>query len=164
MRKLIVITALLCAFAGIARADVQTWESDTMTTNTHVDVSDALPVSGYLEKIEAWNSCAGCTSTVVVASYNAAGTAVDTLATVTLTTTTPKVIRTRVIGTTNAGVDLAGALAYGATNLSLAATTALIAPYERVMLGGTTKITATGTITDGTNTVNVRIFYDRTER
>jgi hypothetical protein len=68
------------------------------------------------------------------------------------------VIRTRVIGTTSAGVALTAAFTAGTSTTNYS--TILTAPYERLMIGGTVKLSAAGTKNDGSNVVTARIFFE----
>jgi len=154
MKKIVSLIAVF-ALAGLVNADTFTWSSDVLLTNGQISVSADLPVAGYLDKVEVWNSTAGMTSAVTIASY-AGAVAADTFVNLAAVGgTTPSVVRPRVIGTTTAGVNLAGNSA--GTNH---ATQVLTAYYEPVMLGGNTRVSVTGTVAS-TNTVTVRLFFKR---
>lgn len=156
MNKFAIISAIIAACAFSAQADSFTYTSDSLLTNGQISTSAALPVSGYLDRIEMYGANAAMTSAVVVASYTSGGTAIDTFANVTaLAETTPKVIRPRFVGTTTAGTTIAPVELVGGTNVS----TILTAPYERPIIGGNVKVKVTGTVAN-TNTVVVTIFYE----
>lgn len=158
MKRILAITAVaLALFAIGARADSYSY-SITVTNAQAITYSDPLPVSGWLDKIEVVTD-ADSTQTVTVATYNGT-TAVDTYATKAISgaSKTATVFRPRLIGTSNAGVAIAGA---GTTNeFNIAATTALVAAYERPMIGGNVKCAVTGTANDGSATVAVTIYYE----
>lgn len=156
MKKLIIVSAIIAALSLNASADSYTYTSDSLLTNGQISTSAALPISGYLDRIEMYGANAAMTSAVVVASYTSAGTAIDTFANVSaLAETTPVVIRPRFVGTTTAGVNIAPVQLVGGTNVS----TILTAPYERPVVGGNVKIKVTGTVAN-TNTVTVTVFYE----
>lgn len=147
----------LSLFIPASFADSYTYTA-TLTNAQNITYSDALPVSGYLEKIEFAQDSAA-TTTVTVATY-ASTTAIDTYATAAVSTTT-KLFRPRVVGTDNGGTALAAVVVNETTNT--VATTQLQVPYERSMLGGNVKVALTGTANDGSNPVTVTIFFDPVE-
>lgn len=154
MKKMLAFLAVIGLVVGTAQAD--TYSYNVSQTSLAVTVSAALPVSGWLDKIEISHAGAGQTSTVVVATYDAASNAVDTIATA--SGVASKVIRTRVIGTSNAGVDLAAA--YGVAQITNV-TQQLVANYERILIGGNVKATVTGAgVTAGTNNCTVTFYYE----
>lgn len=157
MQKLIAALMVL-AFAGFALGDCYTYTT-TVTNGQAITYSDALPVSGYIDKIEMYTEAAS-TTTVTVATYGGtAGTnAVETFATTAIDGGTPVLVIPRRVGTTTAGVSLvAEALAAAAsTNVG----TIITVPYERAMVGGNLKVAVTGTANDGSCPVNVKIFYE----
>ena len=146
MRKLLVYALAVAALSSVALAGVET---RTVAVTNSVAVTITNVVSGYLDKIEISgpNVSAGSYA-VVVASYDAGGTAIDTFASVSGLTTSPTVVRTRVYGTTNAGVHLTGGES-ATTNLCLFA--------ERPLIGGNvlTKITPTSASAGGSVTVSI---------
>lgn len=154
MKQSLLIAGLVGFLAIGARAD-----SDVQTIvvpTTSVVTSGVFTASGWLDRIEI-SSTALSTCGVVVASYDASGTAIETYATKTVTT--PTVIRTRVIGTANTGTAIAAVVGSGSDALTNLVTTVLSAPYERILIGGNVKAICTGAWT-GTNTVTVRLFYE----
>lgn len=156
MKKFVIIAAMLFACVSASTADSYTYVSDSLLTNGQISTSAALPISGYLDRIEMYGGQAAMTSAVVVASYTAGGTTIDTFANVTaLAETTPKVIRPRFVGTTTAGVNIAPVELVGGTNVS----TVLTAPYDRPIVGGNVKVKVTGTVAN-TNTVTVILYYE----
>lgn len=136
--------------------------ADTMTATVSVTngqpatLSGAIPVSGWLDKIEIVQSGGtGSTSAVVVATYSGT-TAVDTFATKTLAAAS-QIFRPRVVGTANTGTALAAA-ATGTNDYT--AGTVLAAPYERILIGGNVKLSVAGTNVKNTNTVTATIYYE----
>jgi len=155
------LIGLLLILSMAAGADVISWTSGDMTTNTTGETSDAIPVSGWVDKIEIWGVEEAATGTVTVCSY-ASDTTLDTYATVTVEEVTPKVVRPRVVGKTSAGTALAGvsyAAVYTNYNGDTAVTTQLTDEYERMMAGSTIKIRAVGTVIVATNRYTVSIFF-----
>jgi malate/lactate dehydrogenase len=148
--------------AGIALADTAT-VSLTVTNGQAATLSDAISASGWLDKIEIVNSDgAGATCAVVVATYTST-TAIDTLATATVTT--PKVFRTRVQPTANTGTAIPAVVGNGSDALTNLATTVLVVPYEKVLIGGNLKMSVAGTaVSDGTNTTTATLFYEPLKR
>jgi glycine/serine hydroxymethyltransferase len=158
MKKVMMAAVMSVAcVASVARADFYEY-TGTVTTNAAV-LSDALPVSGTIDRIEVIQT-ATRTNAIVVATYSGS-TAVDTFVNLTALTDTTKVIRPRFVGTTTAGVALtAAALTDTGTNL---VGTALIAPYEKPIVGGNLRVSLTSPAGAGENssTVTVRFYFDR---
>lgn len=150
---LVVMAALVC---GPAFADTFIYGSSAVT-NGGTYTSGQITGAGWLDRVEVQQD-AGGTCTVVVASYDANGTAVDTFCTLS-SQAGNKVVRPRFIGTTTAGVALTAALSDGtASNV----TTQLTAAYERAWIGGNAKIKITGTAScDTTNAVQVTLFFSK---
>lgn len=152
-RLLIAVMAAACLTIGArADSDLQTVVVPTTTTVT----SGTFTASGWLDRIEL-SGTAGSTCGVVVASYDSAGTAIETYATKTVTT--PTVVRTRVIGTANTGTALTYAHQAGLDNQTNMVGQILVAPYERILIGGNVKAVLIGA-SGATNTVNIRLFYE----
>lgn len=152
-RLLIAVMAAACLSIGAyADSDVQT----VIVPTTSVMTSGNFTASGYLDRIEI-SGTAAATCGVVIASYDASGTAIETYATKTVTT--PTVIRPRVIGTANTGAALTAVVDQTVTNAATATTTMLVAPYERILIGGNVKAVLTGADAI-TNTVVMRMFYE----
>lgn len=150
-----ILAALICVAAVAVQADTYTYTCSVTTGD--VVTSAAVPVSGWLDKVEISQHADG-TCSVVVATFDGT-TAVDTYATVASLTDTSKIIRPRLMGTDNSGTALTGAWAGGDTNLSAAATTVLVGAYERQMIGGNTKIVITGESVPAQD-VKVVIYYE----
>ena len=145
----------LVAFAGMAKADSRTF-SVAVTNGQAISISDQLPISGLLDKVEVTQS-GGTNATVILATYDSAGTtAVDTLVTSGVLPGN-KVFRPRIVGTTTAGVTITGVNGT-ATN----ATTVLVANYEKPLVGGNLRyaVTAQSNGTVVTNTVRVVVYYE----
>jgi hypothetical protein len=155
MKKCLLLIAVVMALVCSLRADsvVQTMVVPTTTAVT----SDQFTASGWLDKIEISQDSAE-TSTVVVATYDSAGTAIDTFANY-ASLAGGKVIRPRALGTTTNGTAIAAAVIDGNGSTTNLAGTVLSANYERIMIGGNVKAVVTG-ISGATNNVTVRIFYE----
>jgi len=152
MRKIACAIVSLCVVVGVyADTFTYTLEADNNTTNT----SAALPVSGWLDKIELSGPGAGATNGVVIATYDGT-TAVDTLASVS-SLTTPKVIRLRVVPTDNTGTDLAAA--FSALGKDTNASQVISIPYDKVLVGGNIKITTINTAGND-NDLKVVFYYE----
>ena len=150
-----ILAALICVAAVAVQADTYTYTCSVTTGD--VVTSAAVPVSGWLDRIE-YSQHANGTSSVVVATYDGT-TAVNTFMSLSSLTDTTKVVIPRVIGTDNTGTALTGAWAGGDTNLSAAATTVLVGAYERQMIGGNSKIVITGESVPAQD-VKVVIYYE----
>jgi hypothetical protein len=143
--------------AGIALADTATMTL-TVTNGQAATLSDPIPCSGWLDKIELVNGDgAAATSTVVVATYSGS-TAVETFATKTLTSAT--VIRPRFASTANTGTAIPAVVGSGSDALTNLVTTVLTVPYEKALIGGNVKLSAAGTANDGSCTVTATIYYE----
>jgi hypothetical protein len=158
MKKMLSIMGAGLVLAGIASAAVYE-ETFTVTTNAVV-TSGILPISGTLDKIEVIQASAAVTNSIVVATYSGT-TAVDTILTLT-DLAGNKVVRPRVIGTTTAGVNLAG-VAAGGTNTSAAATTVLVANYEAPYVAGNVKAVLTANAANAavSSTITLRFYFKR---
>lgn len=163
MKKLMLIGLLavgLCALK--AQAEGSFYEETLIVTNDQTSYSAAIPFKGFIEKIEWVQSNLG-SNTMTLATF-AGTTAIDTIYTKAQIGAANGVARPRVVGTTTAGVDLAGvATSYALTTNSLGqvltnsyATTILSVPYEKIWLGGNVKWRCV--VTDGTVTNTVRIY------
>lgn len=186
MKRYIGFLVVLLCVVGLASADSYTY-SLTITNGQAATLSAALPISGWLDRVEIRQDNPA-TSAVYVATYDGT-TAVDTFVSLATLTTGQKVVRPRFIGTGNDGTALSGVAAqYAAGKFALSTasadgtnltsitcsyspsntvvTTVLQAPYERAMIGGNLKVSigSAGGGNDGSNPVDVTIFYDRTAR
>ena len=160
MRKMIAMLVILACVCGVGNADTWTYTLDAVQSATNV--SPQVMASGWLDRIE-FSQEADSTCTVVVATYTtaAATQAVDTYATLSANTDTVKVVRPRVVGTGTAGTTLSYVAASGTTNVLQQ----LNVPYERMMIGGNTRIrTIQGAVTGLTNSLKVTIFYEPLKR
>lgn len=156
MKKIMAVAMMVLALvslAGIAQADSATY-SVSVTGSQAIVYSDALPVSGYLDRISVVQTV-GATCTVTVAQYSGT-TAVDTYASLSALVGN-KIVRTRNVGTSNTGTALAGVIEGGASSN---VTTQLVVPYERPLLGGNTKVAVTAAAASPNNDVTVTIFYE----
>ena len=140
MQKLIIMLALVLAFAVPAMADSYTWTTGTLSTSAQYEVSSALPVQGHLERIVVLNSN-GSAITNQVTLYNAigaSGAVGDTLCVVTSITTTAVAKTPRRLGTDPlSGVALTAAWGGDTTNVN---SSVVVYPTERIYLGGDTRI------------------------
>jgi hypothetical protein len=106
------------------------------TTATMISVAGSTATNtvatGWIDKIEiVGDANVTGTYTCVVATYSAAGSAVDTLASASITANSAVVVRPRAVGTTSAGVALTAVAGTGTNTL-----TVLSAPYDRILAGG----------------------------
>jgi len=156
MKKFLAIFASLIGLSAVA--DTYTYTT-TLTNGQPISYSDALPVSGWLDKIEVATESAS-TTTVTVATYSGT-TAVDTFYTSAINGTNPvKVARPRVVGTDSTGANLtAAAFAIPAGVSTNGVGTVISVPYDRPMIGGNIKVATTGTANDGSCPVTVTLFY-----
>ena len=153
MRKIVIgMIVALCAIGAVADSYTYTYTSLGNSTNT----SDALPVSGWLDKIECSGLGATTTNTITIATYDGT-TAVETIGNVTLTTA--KIVRLRKLPTDNTGTDLAAVLGASITNYS----SVVSLDYERIMLGGNLKI-RTVNVHANSNDVKVVFYYEPLKR
>jgi hypothetical protein len=169
MKKMVMVMAALLALVSFASADVYTW-TGTVTNGQPATLSDQIPVSGLLDKLEVFQSYTNiATSTVVVATYDAGSqnnitNAVETYATLTLTAA--KVIRLTSVPTDNTGTALTGALSASDVSTN-GVTRVLTIPYRQPMIGSNLRVSLAGTTISpqsATNTVTVRFFYDPLRR
>jgi hypothetical protein len=156
MKKMLAVVAMVACVATVARADFYEY-SVTTATGAVTTVSEQIPISGYLDRVEIIQT-AGRTNSFTIATYDGT-TAVDTFV-ASGALTGNKVIRPRIIGTTTAGVDIAGVSGSG-TN----ATTVLVANYEKPIVGGNLKVSILGDAANvATTAVKVRFYFERFQR
>jgi hypothetical protein len=159
-RILLGIVMLLGCGALVASADTYTY-SLLVTNGQAATISDQLPISGELDKIEISPSLLTATNAVLVATYDAAGTTVvDTYCT--NSAAGNAIFRPRVIGTpVTSTTPYVGVASPTGTNT----TTVLMAQYERMLIGSNVRISMSGIggiwsgATATNNTVTVRIYY-----
>jgi hypothetical protein len=152
MKKIVVGLIGLLVMASMACADTYTYTYVNGGNNTNL--SAAIPVSGYLDKIEmSILAATERTSTVVVATYDGT-TAVDTLGSVTLTGT--KVIRLRVQPTDNTGTVIPSVWSAAGTD-GTNASTILSVVYDKVLVGGNMKVSIANAHTHAST--NKIVFY-----
>jgi hypothetical protein len=162
MKKMLAVVAMVACVATVARADFYEY-SVTTATGAVTTVSDQIPISGYLDRVEIIQT-AGRTNSFTIASYDGT-TAVDTVVSVSALATATDVIRPRVIGTTTAGVNLAPAVQDGSDAVTNNVGTALIAAYERPLVGGNLKVSILGDAANvATTAVKVRFYFERFQR
>ena len=158
MKRLLVFAAAVALFASFAVADSATVEVTAAGAATY---SDAINISGYIERVELVKSTDNNVVDIDVATFD--GTTIlesivniDALA----TSTDTVVIRPRVVGTGLSGSALA---AVTGTAVGTNTTQMLTVPYERIMAGGNIKLKVTAAA--GTNaTVKATIYYQRTAK
>ena len=163
MKRLLIFAAAVALFASFAAADSATVEVTAAGAATY---SDAINISGYIERVELVKSADNDVVDIDLATFS--GTTIlesivniDALATATDTV----VIRPRVVGTGLSGSALAAVVTSGpyGEGTNGVATTALTVPYERIMAGGNVKLKVTAAA--GTNaTVKATIYYQRTAK
>ena len=160
MKKMLAVVVMVACGAMAARADFYEY-SVTTATGAVTTVSAQIPVSGYLDRVEIIQT-ADRTNTFTIATYDST-TAIDTVV-ASGALTGNKVIRPRIIGTTTAGVALAGVVATG-TNTSAAASSVLVAGYEKPLVGGNLKVSILGDAANvATTAVKVRFYFERFRR
>ena len=158
MKRLLTFAAAVALFASFAVADSATVEVTAAGAATY---SDAINISGYIERVELVKSTDNNVVDIDVATFD--GTTIlesivniDALA----TSTDTVVIRPRVVGTGLSGSALA---AVTGTAVGTNTTQMLTVPYERIMAGGNIKLKVTAAA--GTNaTVKATIYYQRTAK
>ena len=158
MKRLLIFAAAVALFASFAAADSATVEVTAAGAATY---SDAIDISGYIERVELVKSTDNDVVDIDLATFS--GTTIlesivniDALATATDTV----VIRPRVVGTGLSGTALA---AVTGTAVGTNTTQMLTVPYERIMAGGNIKLKVTAAA--GTNaTVKATIYYQRTAK
>ena len=158
MKRLLIFAAAVALFASFAVADSATVEVTAAGAATY---SDAINISGYIERVELVKSTDNDVVDIDVATFD--GTTIlesivniDALA----TSTDTVVIRPRVVGTGLSGTALA---AVTGTAVGTNTTQMLTVPYERIMAGGNIKLKVTAAA--GTNaTVKATIYYQRTAK
>ena len=154
----LVLASIVALFVGIlpSKADSYTY-SVTVTNGQALNLSDPLPVSGYIEKIEVVTESAS-TTTVTVATYSSASNAIETFASAIINGTTPqKVFRPRFISTDIGGTNLTATTVNTPSNA--VGTVTFSIPYERGFAGGNLRCAVTGTANDGSCPVNVTIYF-----
>ena len=156
-----IAVGLLVLFAIVTVALADSIVVDTVQTpGIGTAYSDPIRASGWLDRVELVRKGTAAATTnqntaVVIATYDGT-TALTTYATVTFAAgETTKTVRPRVIGQTNAGVNLA-AVESGGTNTSTTSTQILVANYEPLLLGGNMKMKVT---TDATNDAVRAVMY-----
>jgi hypothetical protein len=164
MKKLSMMFAAFLLALGVAGAMADSYTYTITLTNTQpITYSDAIPVSGWLDKIEVHADVAS-TTTVTVASYSSGNQAIETYMSKAVTnaaaTNAVFIARPRTVGTDSGGVYLTAN--GGASNVFQA--TGLSVPYERIMMGGNVKVAVTGTGNDGSAPVTVTIYTLPTPR
>ncbi len=146
---------VVAAFAVTALADSIVVDV-VQTPGIGTTYSDPIRASGLLDRVELVRKGTAAATTnqntaVVIATYDGT-TALTTYATVTFAAgELTKTVRPRVIGQTNAGVNLAAE-----TNVAASATQILVANYEPLLLGGNMKMKVT---TDATNDAVRAVMY-----
>ena len=165
MKKVgLILVALLVGFGVLAQADTRT-VSLSVTGGQAIVYSDAIPVSGILEKIEVVQT-ANVTNTIRLATYSGT-TALDTYMLLSSLATATKVVRPDFLPTDNTGTALAAAqAAAAASGTNTAATTVLNVLYRQAIIGGIDKLAVTtGSATGETaSTVTATIYFRPLER
>ena len=155
MKRLMFGIAVLALVSIAVRADTYTYS--VASTNGIATTNDVL-ASGWLDKIEVAQD-ASATCTVVVATYDMNGTAVETYASLSSMTAASTIVRPGAVRTSNAGVALTSAITGGnASNV----TQVITVPYDRIMIGGNTKIITTGSggPAAAKNNVKTTVFFE----
>lgn len=146
-----------------------TINADTVTTTVSATGADAyssaIPISGYLDRVEIVKSGDNDVVNIDVATFSGT-TAIDTYVDINaLATATDKVvIRPRFVGTGLSGTSLTAATAGDTGAITNGyASTVLTVPYERPLVGGNIKLKVGASA--GTNaTVTATFYYERLPR
>jgi len=154
----VALAGVLALVTVVAMAQAPVSVTLTGTNGAAIQYSDAIPVSGILDKIEIVQTGTASTNLVTLATYSGT-TAVETFVSLADNTAGADVVRLRVLPTANTGSALAAA-STGGTNTSVAVTTALMVPYQAPWIGGNVKMAVTGSGTASTNvwTVTATIY------
>jgi len=161
MKKSILILAAVLACSG-AFADSVTARVVCNNSNTVAMLSEPINASGWLDRVEIVKSSDDDTCDIILATYS--GTTalekfvnIDDLA----TSTDTVVLRPRVVGTllTAATALTAAGTVYVGEITNAVAGTVLMAPYERMMIGGNLKLSV-ACVTNKIATVTATIYYE----
>lgn len=133
MRKQMIVAVIgMLALAGVVCADSYTYSLVSAANSTNT--SDAVPVSGYLDKIEMSINAATCSNNIMVATYDGT-TPIDKIASNNVATFT--IVRPRVQPTDYTGTVIPAATA---TTDSNTVATVLSVVYDKILIGGNVKI------------------------
>jgi hypothetical protein len=154
MKKLLTFAAAVALFASFAVADSVTV---TVTGTNAITYSDAINASGWLDRVEIVKSGDTGTCDIVLGTYSGA-TSLEKFVNISALAegTDTVVLRPRAVGTVlTSGTAIT---AVTGTAVGTNTTTMLVAPYERFMIGGNTKLAVTST----TNAViTATLYYER---
>jgi len=157
MRSAVMAVMLLAVLATGARADSY---NVTVSAAGEAEYSDAIPVSGYLERVEIYKSSDNNVVDIDLATFQGT-TAMNTFVDLTLGPGTNRVVFPRYLPTDNTGTALAPSYAVGAGTNGVVQ--ALQVAYDKHMVGGNLKLKVGAS--SGTNaTVNCVIYYTRLPR
>lgn len=155
MKKIVsLVLGVMLLVAVSAQADSYTYSLTSAANSTNT--SDAIPISGWLDKVELSINGTATTQTMLIATFD--GTvAVDVI--VTNAVTSKKVVRPRVQPTDNTGTVIPAVESSGGTN----ATTVLNVVYDKILAGGNIKVR---TVNDSTiaSTNKVVFYYEPLKR
>lgn len=162
--KRFLLTVLVSLFVvSVSVADTAT-VSLSVTGGQAIAYSDAIPVSGILEKVEIVQT-ANVTNTIVLATYSGT-TAIDTYVSLASLATSTKLVRPAFLPTANTGTALAAVIGSGTDALTNLVSQVLVVPYAKAILGGNVKLAVTtGSATgEAASTVTATIYYTRLEK
>jgi len=153
--------ALAVAFLAVgligAQADM-TKNSGTVITNQVA--TSVIVASGYLDRFVINQTDSSTTNTITIGIMD--GTErVETLVSLADWTGDNIVVAPRKVGTSSAGVALAGATTTVLDGTNIVATTVLSVPYEKYMIGGNLQISVTG---GSGGDWSVQTFYEPTRK
>ncbi len=158
MKRMLVCAAAL-VFAVAAVAD-ESAAIVVRSTNGVASYSSAIDVSGWLDRVEIVKSGDTGTCDIVIGTYSST-TALEKFVNISALAegTDTVVLRPRAVGTVlTSGTAIT---AVTGTAVGTNTTTMLVAPYERMMVGGNLKLCVTST----TNAViTAKLFYERSPK
>ena len=153
MKKLIVGLMAVAMLVGVSLADTK---SVIVTASGAAAYSAAVPVSGWLDKIEIVKSDDNEVVDIDIGTFDGT-TAIDTFVNIdALATSVDKVVvRPGAVRTSAAGVAMTAVVAVGSTTNDV--TTQIVVPVERIMVGGNVLVKVNASA--GTNATVKAIFY-----
>lgn len=163
MKRFLLAVLVSLFVVSVSVADTAT-VSLSVTGGQAIAYSDAIPVSGILEKVEIVQT-ANVTNTIVLATYSGT-TAIDTYVSLESLATSTKLVRPAFLPTANTGTALAAVIGSGTDALTNLVSQVLVVPYAKAILGGNVKLAVTTDSATGeaASTVTATIYYTRLEK
>lgn len=163
MKRFLLAVLVSLFVVSVSVADTAT-VSLSVTGGQAIAYSDAIPVSGILEKVEIVQT-ANVTNTIVLATYSGT-TAIDTYVSLASLATSTKLVRPAFLPTANTGTALAAVIGSGTDALTNLVSQVLVVPYAKAILGGNVKLAVTTDSATGeaASTVTATIYYTRLEK